>query len=86
MVKANFEVGKREKHIILVEVSSFWLRKLKVTVDGREVVNTLWSKRSGGSANFSVGEKERHQVEVRVNGYFVPKITLLVDGKIEGSI
>lgn len=85
MTKAEFTIGSKEKHTITVEATNTFVRRLKVVIDGKEVVKTLWSKYSGISPNFSVGDKEKHQIEVKVNGYFVPKITLLVDGKLADS-
>lgn len=80
MATVKFEVGNNEKHSVTVEATAPWLRKLKVVVDGKEVVNKVWSKSFGGSAEITVGEGERHQVEVRVNGQFTPKIEVTVDG------
>lgn len=84
MTKAEFTVGKEERHLVTVEASAVFPR-LKVMVDGHQIISTRWSNAPGKTVNFTVGEKEQHQAEVKVSGHLVAKIILLVDGKVEGS-
>jgi hypothetical protein len=83
MVKARFEIGNQEKHVIEVDWSNV-TGVLKVTADANDISSgfALGSK----EVKFPIGDKEKHTVDVIAKtGWLSDKIKIFVDGKLEGS-
>jgi hypothetical protein len=84
IMKARFEIGENEKHIIEVS-ASVWTGQVKIVVDGRTMAKTHQIGLSDASYRFPVGENEKHDVEVIVGGIVAARAELLVDGKRVGT-
>jgi hypothetical protein len=78
MTKAKFEIGKTEKHTIIVNASAF-LKYIKIEVDGEKVVNEANFQPFPKKFELDVGSSEKHHLEISA-GPFSP-IKLFVDGK-----
>ena len=78
MTKAKFEIGKTEKHTIIVNASAL-LKYIKIEVDGEKVVNESNFQPSAKKFELDVGNSEKHHLEISA-GPFSP-IILFVDGK-----
>ncbi len=83
MADINYEIGDKEKHLLTVAVSVFW-KKIRIQLDGEDLVNKGHFTPGPEQFTFDVGETEKHKVEVSAGGFSSTKVT--VDGKeIEGS-
>jgi hypothetical protein len=86
--RLEFTVGDRERHQVVYTWDQFTGR-LRITVDGREVVSTIrmFSVRTTADYEFRVGEAEQHEVRVTKErpvalAAFRPQaITAYVDGQ-----
>lgn len=86
-----FTVGDRERHQVVCTWDQFTGR-LRITVDGREVVSTLrmFSIRTSAHYDFTVGGEQRHEVRITKErpvalAAFRPQpITAYVDGREVG--
>ena len=84
----EFTVGDRERHQVMYTWDQFTGR-LRITVDGREVVSTIrrFSVRTSADYELTVGEAERHEVRITKGrpvalAAFRPQpITAYVDGR-----
>ena len=84
IMKARFEIGENEKHIIEVS-ASLWTGQVKIVVDGQTMAKKCQVGSSDESYRFSIGEKEKHDVEVIIGGIVTARAELLVDGKRVGT-
>ena len=78
MTKAKFEIGKTEKHTIIVNASAF-LKYIKIEVDGEKVINESNFQPSAKKFELDVRNSEKHHSEISA-GSFSP-IRIFVDGK-----
>ena len=83
-MKARFEFGHNEKHVVEVS-ASMWTAAIKIVIDGREMTSKHQIGVSDKSYKFNIGDKEKHEVEVRVGGIITPTAELFVDGRLLGA-
>lgn len=60
-----FEVGKKEKHQIIVEMNR-WTSKLEVLVDGKAVEKRYLVWIGKKECSFEVGDKEKHDISLHL--------------------
>jgi hypothetical protein len=78
MAKETFEIGEKEKHVIVVNASIFW-KSITIDIDGKTMVNEHSYSPLPKEYKFDVGTAEKHHVEISVGG--LAPIKVLVDGK-----
>ncbi|MEM0157644.1 MAG: hypothetical protein QXN26_06240 [Thermoplasmataceae archaeon] len=77
MVKAKFEVGESEKHLIAVNANPI-LKYIRVEVDGERVINVA-NLTPSRELQLEVGKAEMHHLEIKIRAF--SPIKLFADGK-----
>ena len=86
MVKAKFELGATEKHLIVVDrrVRNLFMKRVIVELDGEKVVDDYHYSLKAKIVQLDVGSSEKHHVEI-IAAAFSP-IKVFVDGKAAQKI
>ncbi len=77
MVKARFEVGENEKHIIAVNANPL-LKYIRVEVDGERVINVA-NLTPSRELELDVGNAETHHLVIKIRAF--SPIKLSEDGR-----
>lgn len=77
MVKAKFEIGVVEKHVIDVNANPF-TKRIRIEVDGERVINVA-NFQPSRQFEIDVGNLEKHHVQINIRA--LSPVKLLVDGK-----
>ena len=77
MTKAKFEIGEKEKHLIVVDWNWFF-KHINIDLDGERVVDEDHYSPIAKKFQFDVGNFERHRVEISVG--LLSSIKVFVDG------
>jgi hypothetical protein len=78
MAKISFEIGEKEKHVLIVGWSIL-TKRIFIELDDEKLVDKGHYTPVAEQFSFDVGSFEKHKVEVSVGGF--TKVKVLVDGK-----